>query len=94
MNIAPLSAPPIHPLAAFATLALDGVLEPFEILTAPARFYLHQLLASWGFPATTMVQRYLAKDEWGASIAKGLVMGIVAGVPYPIAGTGGWRAAF
>jgi hypothetical protein len=34
-----------------------------------------------------MVQRYLAKDEWGASIAKGLVMGIVAGVPYPIAGT-------
>ena len=40
-----------------------------------------------GFLATTLVQRYLAKDEWGPALAKGLVMGIFAGVPYPIAGT-------
>ena len=33
------------------------------------------------------VQRYLAKDEWGASIAKGLVMGIIAGVPFQVTGT-------
>jgi len=37
--------------------------------------------------ATTLVQRYLAKDEWGPAIAKGLVMGIVAGVPFQVTGT-------
>ena len=40
-----------------------------------------------GFSSTAMVQRFLAKDDWGAAVAKGLVMGIIAGVPYPIAGT-------
>ena len=37
--------------------------------------------------ATTFVQRYLAKDEWGPAIAKGLVMGIIAGVPFSVTGT-------
>ena len=40
-----------------------------------------------GFTATTLVQRYLANDNWGVAVAKGLVMGIFAGVPYPVAGT-------
>ena len=36
---------------------------------------------------TMLVQRYLAKDSWGASVAKGLVMGIIAGVPFQVTGT-------
>ncbi len=36
---------------------------------------------------TIFVQRYLAKDEWGPSVAKGLVMGIIAGVPFQVTGT-------
>ena len=40
-----------------------------------------------GFSATTLMQRFLAKESWGAATAKGLVMGIVAGVPYPVVGT-------
>jgi hypothetical protein len=34
-----------------------------------------------------LIQHYLAKDEWGPSIAKGLVMGILAGVPFQVTGT-------
>jgi hypothetical protein len=82
-----IAAPPIHPLAAFATLALDGVFGTFEILDPLLLVFTCITVGILGFAATTMVQRYLAKDEWGASIAKGLVMGIVAGVPYPVAGT-------
>jgi hypothetical protein len=29
----------------------------------------------------------MAKDEWGPSIAKGLVMGVIAGVPFQVTGT-------
>jgi len=34
-----------------------------------------------------MIQRYMAKEEWGPSIAKGLVMGVIAGVPFQVSGT-------
>lgn len=81
------SAPPIHALAALATIALDGVFGVVEIVN-PLSLALTSLgLGMLGFLSTTFVQRFLAKDEWGASVAKGLVMGIVAGVPYPVVGT-------
>jgi hypothetical protein len=82
-----IPAAPIHPLAALATIALDGVITVFELLDP---FMLLLISAGAGllsFLATTLVQRYLAKDDWGPALAKGLVMGIFAGVPYPIAGT-------
>lgn len=33
------------------------------------------------------IQRYLAKDGWGAALAKAFVMGAVAGVPFQVTGT-------
>ncbi len=89
MSLEPRSAipaPPIHPMAALATIALDGIftlpeLDPFLIpIVSP-------VVGVLGFATATLVQRFLAKDEWGAAIAKGLVMGVVAGVPYPVTGT-------
>lgn len=80
-------AAPIHPLAALATIALDGVLSIFEIFDPIMLLFISGGIGLLGFLATTLVQRYLAKDEWGPALAKGLVMGIFAGVPYPIAGT-------
>jgi len=82
-----IPAPPIHPLAAFAIIALDGIFGTFEILDPLLLVFACVAVGVLGFSATVMVQRFLAKDDWGASLAKGLVMGIVAGVPYPIAGT-------
>jgi len=81
------SAPPIHALAALATIVLDGVFGVVEIFDPLLLLFTSLGLGILGFISTTFVQRFLAKDDWGASFAKGLVMGIVAGVPYPVVGT-------
>jgi hypothetical protein len=80
-------APPIHPLAALATIALDGFFAVFEVLDPLMLLFISAGIGLLGFTATTLVQRFLANDNWGAALAKGLVMGIFAGVPYPVAGT-------
>lgn len=80
-----ITPPPIHPLAAFATIALDGVFFFFFIEAINPLAALG--IGTLGFVTTTMVQRFLDHDNWGAAIAKGMVLGIVAGVPYPVAGT-------
>ncbi len=83
----PITAPPIHALAALAAIVLDGVFGVVEIVN-PLSLVLTSLgLGALGFLSTTFVQRFLARDAWGESVAKGLVMGIVAGVPYPVVGT-------
>lgn len=82
----PFPTPPIHALAALATIALDGVFGIPE-LAAFSIPITTVVVGALGFSATSLVQRFIARDEWGASLAKGLVMGIIAGVPYPVAGT-------
>jgi len=87
----PIPPSPIHPLAAIATLALDYVFTLIEIpetLTfTPLILGTMLVTGTLGFAAVTLVQHYLAKDKWGPAVAKGVVMGIVAGVPYSVAGT-------
>ncbi len=81
---------PIHPFAALTTIVLDNLFAPLdavETLFAPSLILSGVLVGAINTVAVTFVQRYLAKDEWGAAIAKGLVMGIIAGVPYSVAGT-------
>ena len=82
-----IASPPIHGLAAIAIIALDGVLGTFEILDPPLILITSILIGILGFLSTTFVQRFLAKDGWGSAAAKGMVLGILAGVPYPVIGT-------
>lgn len=79
--------PPLHPLAAVTIIALDGVFGAFEIIDPLAIVLTSVGVGILGFAATTMVQRNLAHESWGSALSKGLVMGILAGVPYPIMGT-------
>jgi hypothetical protein len=83
----PIPPPPIHPLAAFVTLVLDNIFGMFEIVS-PFFIVLTSLAVfAFGSVTTTLIQRYLAQDSWGVSLAKGLAMGIIAGVPFQVAGT-------
>lgn len=82
-----IAPPPIHPLAALATLVLDGFFLVFEIFDPFILLFTSLGLGLLGLVTTTLVQHYVAKEEWGPSVAKGFVMGIVAGVPYAVAGT-------
>jgi hypothetical protein len=83
----PIPPAPIHPLAALVTVVLDNVFGAFEILDPFMIVLTSVTVGMLGTVSTMLVQRYLAKDEWGPSIAKGLVMGIIAGVPFPVTGT-------
>jgi len=58
--------------------AVFEVLDPLMLLF---------ISAGWlaGFGATTLVQRFLAKDDWGPALAKGFVMVSLRG-----AVSGGW----
>jgi hypothetical protein len=90
---------PIHPLAALTTIVLDNVFGIFELVDPLALIFTSITVGVLGTAATTMIQHYLAKDEWGPSLAKGLVMGIIAGVPFQVTGTAvgaillGWAGA-
>jgi hypothetical protein len=83
----PVPPAPIHPLAALATIVLDNLFTLPEIAGPEVWIITIPLVGGLGLLATTLVQRYLAKDSWGESIAKGVVMGIIAGVPISVTGT-------
>ena len=83
----PIPPAPIHPLAALTIIVLDNVFGWIELFARWRHPGTSLLVGGLGFLSTLFVQRYLAKDEWGASVAKGLVMGIIAGVPFQVTGT-------
>jgi hypothetical protein len=95
----PVPPAPIHPLAALVTIVLDNIFGWFEIIDPLAILFTSFVVGGVGFITTLFVQRYLAKDEWGPSAAKGLVMGVLAGVPFQVTGTAvgaillGWAGA-
>jgi hypothetical protein len=90
---------PIHPLAALATIVLDNVFGAIELVDPLALVLTSIGVGALGTVTTILVQHYLAKDEWGPSVAKGFVMGIIAGVPFQVTGTAvgavllGWAGA-
>jgi len=83
----PIPPAPIHPLAALATITLDNLFGVVEILDPLALILTSVSVGVTGMVTTMLVQHYLAKDGWGASAAKGMVMGILAGVPFQVVGT-------
>ena len=83
----PVPSAPVHPLAALATIVLDNVFGVVELIDPFTILLTSLAVGTVGFFSTMFVQRYLAKDEWGPSVAKGLVMGIIAGVPFQVSGT-------
>ena len=92
----PIPPAPVHPLAALATIVLDNVFGVIELVDPLTIILTSVTVGVLGTVTTTLVQRYLAKDSWGAAIAKGLVMGVVAGVPFQVTGTaaGGFLLAW
>lgn len=82
----PVPPAPIHPLAALSIIMLDNVFGWIDLVPG-AILGTSLLVGGLGFLSTLFVQRYLAKDKWGESVAKGLVMGIIAGVPFQVTGT-------
>jgi len=83
----PVPPPPVHPLTALATIALDSIFGVVEIFDPLLLLLTSLTVGVVGTITSTLVQRFIAREDWGPAIAKGLVMGILAGVPYPVTGT-------
>ncbi|MEQ2009473.1 MAG: hypothetical protein ABMA26_22045, partial [Limisphaerales bacterium] len=77
---------PVHPLAAALLLFVDNLWMLADwnaftwLLTIPLSFL------SVAVP-TVFLQRILHRDGWGKSLGKGLLLGVLAGVPTSIMGT-------
>ena len=84
---------PLHSLSSLVTIALDGVWSIPELVAAasvvglPAVPVLAVACGLTCMAAVILIQRYVARDDWGAAFAKGFAMGVVAGVPFPFTGT-------
>ena len=79
----------LHPLVALVMIALDVGLtlpEGAEILSGVgiAFLALSFLVAAVVSIPCILVQRYAYKDNWGVAVGKGLIAGIITGVPTPI----------
>jgi Na+-driven multidrug efflux pump len=83
----PIPPAPIHPLSALATIVLDNIFGVFEFVDPLSLVITSITVGVLGTVTTMLVQHYVAKEEWGSSVAKGLVMGILAGVPFQVVGT-------
>jgi hypothetical protein len=88
-----LSRPPIHVLSALVTIVLDslwGVLQAGAIiptLTIPLMIgfsIISFLTCAW---CVVCVQRFIDRDSWTTATIKGLIMGVVAAVPFMVTGT-------
>lgn len=77
-----------HPFSGALIIALDILFFGVESATLGLSIPVMSLLAF----ATTLlgvftIQMKLAKDNWAIALAKGILGGLVAGIPTPIAGT-------
>ncbi len=83
---APRCDAPVHPLAAALLVFVDNLWMLADwnavtwFLTIPLSFLSVSI-------ATTFIQRWLHRDTWGRSLGKGLLLGVLAGVPTSVTGT-------
>ncbi len=88
-----LRQPPVHYMSSLITLILDnlwGLGEVGATATGVGILGVPVLSLFTGiscFIAVCGIQHFIAHDSWGAALAKALVMGIIAGVPYQVSGT-------
>lgn len=83
----------LHPLSGAAILVLDNVFFGLNAATAGLGTPMSVALAFWSsLLAVWFIQRKMGGDNRRMSILKALAAGLVAGVPFSIAGTaiGSW----
>ncbi|HRI68899.1 MAG TPA: hypothetical protein PK156_31935 [Polyangium sp.] len=84
----------LHPLVAFAMVIVDIMLLAADVATAATVSVIVGLVLT--IPCV-LLQRYVYKDEWGAAIGKGMIVGILTAIPTPlpsiVTGAGGVAGA-
>jgi len=84
---------PVHWLSGLVTFAIDSLWSIPEMIAAASvvGLVLVPILAIISglccFVAVLVIQRWVAKDGWGAAFIKGLVIGLIAAIPFPFVGS-------
>ncbi len=75
----------VHPLVAFGMCAVDTMLfGSSEALTGMGALVVTIPVGIALAIPCILLQKYASKDHWGAAIGKGLMVGILTAIPFPI----------
>lgn len=78
----------LHPVTGALILGLDWLLFSGTMATGTVALPIAVVLGlSLGTLGTCCIQRFWAKERWSRAVLKGLLGGIVVGLPFPIGGT-------
>lgn len=97
---------PIHPLSSIVLIATDALWGMAELTASATLFGLPAVPAMMAISgiscgvAVTLIEKFLSREDWGAALAKGVALGVLSGLPYPVMGTLagtallGWSGAY
>ena len=71
----------LHPLVGFGMFAVDMMLFGAETLTFELTLPLSVGIGAALTIPSILIQRYSFKDEWGAAIGKGMLIGVLTAIP-------------
>lgn len=74
----------LHPLVGFGMFAVDLMLFGEEALTAGIGWPVAIAVAIALTIPCILIQHYAYKDDWGAAVGKGLLVGVLTAIPTPL----------
>ncbi|MFO0757191.1 MAG: hypothetical protein U0359_11920 [Byssovorax sp.] len=74
----------LHPLVAFGMVAVDLMLFSEEAMTAGVALTLTIPIALALTVPCVLLQRYAYGDNWGTALGKGMMVGVLTAIPFPI----------
>ena len=78
----------LHPATGALILGLDWLLFSGTVATGGAALMLAVVLGlTLGSIGTCCIQRFWARERWSRAVLKGMLGGMVVGLPFPIGGT-------
>ena len=74
----------LHPLVGFGMFAIDIMLFGSEVLTFELTWPISVMVGAALALPSVLIQRYSFKDDWGAAIGKGVLIGVLTAIPTPL----------
>ena len=72
----------LHPFVAFALIVVDMMLFGTDITIIA--WWISVVVGVMLIPPSILLQRFAYKDDWNVAIAKGIIVGILTGIPTPL----------
>ena len=74
----------LHPLVGFGMFAVDMMLFGAEAVTFELSWPISVAVGAALTIPSILIQRHSFKDSWGASIGKGMLIGVLTAIPTPL----------